>query len=110
MDGFRARAVLGVSEHATDDDVRRAFRQRCLATHPDHGGSAAAFAETIAAFDALTAVAPRPAFAARSALVGVGAARVDVYDSPRMERVEPAPSRDFADVLRVACARWSSGS
>lgn len=34
--------VLGVSEHATADDVDRAWREKMRAAHPDHGGSAAA--------------------------------------------------------------------
>ena len=97
MDGRRARNVLGVDTYAGPDEIRRAFRARALVTHPDHGGSNAAFAELVDAFETLqTEEEPRvwqPALPAR-------AARVDVYDSPR-----PRPRRDFADVLRAATAR-----
>jgi curved DNA-binding protein CbpA len=31
---------LGVSRDATSDDIRRAYRKRASATHPDHGGDA----------------------------------------------------------------------
>src|SRR5262249_30944291 len=43
MDGRRARALLGVAEDATPEDLRRAFRTRALATHPDRGGDRTAF-------------------------------------------------------------------
>ena len=98
MDGSRARAVLGVPEHATADDVRRAFRQRCFVTHPDHGGDAHAFAETLRAFRALEHTPPRTARTARSRR------RFDSYDSPP----RPAPVRTFADILHAATARLTS--
>ena len=43
MDGTRARAVLGVTEHASPEDLQRAFRARAKQTHPDTGGSSEAF-------------------------------------------------------------------
>lgn len=101
MDGSRARAVLGVPEHATADDVRRAFRQRCFVTHPDHGGDARAFAETLTAFRTLEHAAPVIVAAAASARPR---RRFDAYDSPP----RPAPTRSFADILRSACARVAS--
>ncbi len=35
--------VLGVPPNASIDEVKRAYRQRALATHPDRGGDAEAF-------------------------------------------------------------------
>ncbi len=35
--------VLGVSPHATVDEIRAAFRQKALVTHPDRGGDPDAF-------------------------------------------------------------------
>lgn len=35
--------VLGVGPHATIDEIRTAFRQRALVTHPDRGGDPDAF-------------------------------------------------------------------
>ena len=98
MDGRRARNVLGVAKDAGPDEIRRAFRARALAAHPDHGGDRAAFAELMDALEALRSVEPRrPLF---RALPKTGP-RVDVYDSaPRAQ-----PRRDFADVLRAAAAR-----
>ena len=90
MDGRRARNVLGVSDDAGPDEIRRAFRAQAHAHHPDHGGDASTFGLMKDAFEALrfappviVAVAPRPAHV-----------RVDVYDSVRAK-----PRRDFDDVL-----------
>ncbi len=106
MDGSRARAVLGLPEHASSTDLRRAFRRRSLVVHPDRGGDADDFDEIVRAFSVLDAVSS-PVVLEPPARMLVGArAGFDAYDSP----ARPVPSRDFADVLRVACARWSSGS
>jgi molecular chaperone DnaJ len=106
MDGRRARIVLGVGNDAGPDEIRRAFRARALVLHPDHGGDPTAFADLVAAFDAMRDCAPH----VRSipALPRTGP-RVDVYDSAR----RPAPRRDFGDVLRAAMSNvgsWSPGS
>ena len=42
--------TLGITARATADDLKRAFRQRALATHPDRGGDAEAFREVQRAF------------------------------------------------------------
>jgi hypothetical protein len=42
--------TLGITARATIDDVKRAFRQRALATHPDRGGDAEAFRQVQSAF------------------------------------------------------------
>jgi hypothetical protein len=110
MDGRRARDVLGVGNDAGPAEIRRAFRARALVTHPDHGGSRAAFAELLEAFEHLgteaTRSAPQPEptlhawIAARRLPEPVPLARIpfDAYDSPP----RPAPRREFADVLRAA--------
>jgi hypothetical protein len=53
----RARATatsiwetLGITAHATAGELKRAFRQRALATHPDRGGDAEAFRQVHRAF------------------------------------------------------------
>lgn len=43
--------VLGLSPGASDEEVKRAYRQRALETHPDRGGSAEAFRAVHAAFE-----------------------------------------------------------
>jgi hypothetical protein len=113
MDGRRARDVLGVGNDAGPAEIRRAFRARALVTHPDHGGTRAAFAELLEAFETLGAESARPVarpeptlhkwIAARRLPDPVPLARIpfDAYDSPR----RPAPRRDFADVLRAATSR-----
>ena len=42
--------TLGVTARATADELKRAYRQRALATHPDRGDDAEAFREVQRAF------------------------------------------------------------
>ena len=100
MDGTRARALLGVSAHATPDELRRAFRRCALSTHPDRGGDPAHFDETVLAFrslsDAACVAVPEAARPEQSSF--------DAYDTtattaPAARRVRPS----FAEVLeRIA--------
>ena len=43
--------ILGLDPRATSEQIRAAFRQRALLTHPDHGGQPEAFRELRAAYD-----------------------------------------------------------
>ena len=53
--------TLGLTARATADDLKRAFRQRALATHPDRGGDAEAFRRVQTAFkEAQRRIARRP--------------------------------------------------
>ncbi len=121
MDGRRARSVLGVADDAGPAEIRRAFRARALVTHPDHGGSRAAFAEMLEALEALrgdarpapsTPSAPQPTLRvwidARRLPEPVPLARTpfDAYDSPRRAH----PRREFADILHAATAQFSRPS
>ncbi len=111
MDGRHARAVLGVVEHASADDIRSAFRRRALATHPDRGGDRTSFEMVVLAFETLqhvTMAAPRRSVMAPAARPGAGDTapvplrpRFDAFDCPRRAR----PARQFADALQVAMAR-----
>jgi hypothetical protein len=106
MDGRRARALLGVAEHAGPEEIRRAFRTRALATHPDRGGDRTLFELTVLAFETLQHVdilPPPRAPDAGDEPHGLPGARprVDAYDSP----ARPQPVRCFDDVLRAAMAR-----
>jgi hypothetical protein len=102
MDGRHARAVLGVPEHASADDIRRAFRQRALTTHPDRGGDRTTFELVVLAFETLQHVTVSPAIV-RSTPEPAGPLhpRFSAYDCPRA----PRPARRFEDALRVAMAR-----
>jgi len=42
--------TLGITARASAEDLKRAFRERALATHPDRGGDAEAFREVQRAF------------------------------------------------------------
>jgi curved DNA-binding protein CbpA len=101
MEGRHARRVLGVASDAGPDEIRRAYRARLHATHPDHGGNANAFVDVLEAFAVLRDAEPKRRFTTLP-LFARSAPRVDTYDSAR-----PAPGRDFADVLRAASARFN---
>ena len=101
MDGRRARALLGVAEEASPEEVRRAFRARALATHPDRGGDRTLFELTVLAFETLQHVDHLPAPRPQAESLTGARPRFSAYDSPR----RPAPRRCFADELRVAMAR-----
>ena len=102
MDGRHARAVLGVAEHASADDIRRAFRLRALTTHPDRGGDRTAFELMVLAFETLQQVTVTPGIARSAPEPPVPLhPRFSAYDCPRGAR----PVRQFEDALRVAMAR-----
>lgn len=44
-------ALLGVPPTATAEELKAAFRQKALATHPDHGGDPEAFRRVLRAYD-----------------------------------------------------------
>jgi hypothetical protein len=48
-----ALATLGLTEGASEEDVKRAFRAAALRTHPDRGGDDAAFIEAKRAAETL---------------------------------------------------------
>ena len=45
--------VLGVSEKATDDQIKKAYRSASLKHHPDRGGNKEAFQKINEAFQTL---------------------------------------------------------
>jgi curved DNA-binding protein CbpA len=54
-------SALGLGIDASVEDVRRAFRQRAYAAHPDRGGSMAAFVALEAAYRSALELASRAA-------------------------------------------------
>jgi hypothetical protein len=57
-----AYEVLGVAADASEDDLRRAYRLRLRATHPDTGGDAAAFVQVQRAWDLVGTAEARAAY------------------------------------------------
>ena len=92
MDGIDPCAVLGVPTSATAEDIKRAYRARLLATHPDRGGKREEAEAVIVAFRQLQRRRPNP-FAPRPAPAST---RV-LYDSPP-RRHQPR-RQSFAEVL-----------
>jgi len=43
-------SLLGVSSHATLEEVKAAYRKKAIETHPDHGGDAERFRRVVAAY------------------------------------------------------------
>ena len=104
------RALLGLSPDATRDEAQRAFRKLAKATHPDAGGTPAAFRAIASAWAELAPTLPSsPAIQRRVAA-----------PSPHVLAYRPTPSRvlwtetrpsatqatpEFASVLDAAMAR-----
>ncbi len=55
-----ARAALGVGPHASETEIRRAYRAKMARAHPDRGGPHAEAAKLTAARDRLLKGKPRP--------------------------------------------------
>eukprot|EP00929_Paragymnodinium_shiwhaense_P082490 TRINITY_DN43483_c0_g1_i1.p1 TRINITY_DN43483_c0_g1~~TRINITY_DN43483_c0_g1_i1.p1 ORF type:complete len:533 (+),score=104.23 TRINITY_DN43483_c0_g1_i1:85-1683(+) len=53
-DGLCKYSLLGVSPSCSEADIRTAYRRRALETHPDKGGSGAAFRAVIEAYEVLS--------------------------------------------------------
>lgn len=47
-------AILGVARDATAEQIKKAFRSKAKATHPDHGGDPAMFSQVALAHDVLS--------------------------------------------------------
>ena len=48
--GYNPHKVLGVSPHASPDEIKAAYRKQALKNHPDHGGDPGAFERVSVAF------------------------------------------------------------
>ncbi len=46
--------VLGISRDAGDEEIKQAYRERVLESHPDHGGSRAEFKQVRQAYEQIT--------------------------------------------------------
>ena len=51
---YNPHKVLGVSPHASPDEVKAAYRKQALKNHPDHGGNPETFERVSSAFRYLT--------------------------------------------------------
>ncbi len=58
--------VLGVPDDATIEQIRKAYRKKARATHPDHGGSAENFHEVTEAYQLLTDASARQTYDRRN--------------------------------------------
>lgn len=52
--------TLGISSHATDDEIKAAYRAKVKEAHPDHGGTPDAIRKVLRAYDEATRRARRP--------------------------------------------------
>lgn len=59
--------LLGVSECASENEIRSAYKRQALATHPDKGGSGDAFRHVVSAFEVLVDATRRAAHDAAAA-------------------------------------------
>lgn len=120
MDGHQAHAVLGVSRHASPAEIKRAFRAKALATHPDRGGRRGDFEQLVAAVDTLCPRTPRrrprPSPSHGAGLVHLPTPRANpfaapagpastwsMYDAPVTTARRRPPT--FEELLQAALAR-----
>jgi curved DNA-binding protein CbpA len=114
-------AVLGLAPGATRPDVKRAFRARAHATHPDHGGDAGAFRAVKDAYEHLRDAVPADARAARVHGAYATTVDLDLRDFPaaparpaRRPAPAPAPAARpahagaFASLLQDAIGRLAT--
>jgi hypothetical protein len=112
MHATAARALLGVSINDDVDAIKRAFRRRVQAAHPDRGGDALAFgrlveAQRIALADAATRCTRRHALGYATSGPTSSRRWVDVQRRPvtGTTRSSEADGPSFGDVLaRVVAA------
>lgn len=113
MDGTRpTHTMLGLGDGSPVSEVKRAFRARAFACHPDRGGDPAQFRQLVREYRAARRTArpvPRPPrahpFLTPDRLIG--SASVVPAPTPR-RRPAPRPGTPtlaFADVLAAAIAR-----
>jgi hypothetical protein len=110
------RAVLGLDEGASLDEVRHAFRVQAKKTHPDHGGDRAAFEALRAAFEDARPLAarrtkpaawPRPRNPYAWCDQPVPPAPLPRFQPPPRPQPRPGPRRGgeaFANVLESVLA------
>jgi hypothetical protein len=99
MDGRSHHAVLGVDECASPDEIKRAYRLRALAAHPDQGGRREDFEAVVAAFRALRSRRPNPFTRVATAPTSTWSLYDGVRRPPRVRRP------DFAEILAAELAR-----
>ncbi len=111
MDGSRARATLGLSSDANAHDVKRAFRARVKAQHPDIGGSSDAFRRLRQAYETALAEAPSlkqhvaaSRFLNAADLAVHAPAPLAAVPRPTRSPVRSSPARSFAYELKLAMA------
>ena len=102
METSRIDASFSTHDHASHDDLRRAFRRRLLATHPDHGGNTETFVATLNALRSLDGATPITQTMTSHRATSVDT-RVDTYDcTPMPRRRATTTTPTFADFLNAA--------
>ena len=91
--------ALGVHATATPEELKSAFRRRCRETHPDSGGSRAAFEAVTEAYEVLSDATRRDEWARDYRTVAEAAGLVVCLACYAINRVRPMRSDECA-----ACA------
>src|SRR5712692_4137841 len=105
--------VLGVSEHASKEDVDRAYRSQARKLHPDGGGTDEAMKSLNEAHDVLSDPATRKAYDAErrpKRVVPSPSISFDPYAASRAGTLKiPVADPDFAGLLMGAAACFGLG-
>jgi curved DNA-binding protein CbpA len=105
-------AVLGVERGANEAEIHAAYRDAVRRTHPDAGGSAAAFEAVQEAYEALRDPAKRGASQARPPRPARPAAETPDFSRSRMEDLlaESRRLEDEARRLAGMSSRYGTGA
>eukprot|EP00933_Yihiella_yeosuensis_P055439 TRINITY_DN54223_c0_g1_i1.p1 TRINITY_DN54223_c0_g1~~TRINITY_DN54223_c0_g1_i1.p1 ORF type:complete len:563 (+),score=116.60 TRINITY_DN54223_c0_g1_i1:130-1689(+) len=105
--------ALGLTRNATAAQIRSAYRQRALSTHPDKGGNPDEFVRVVAAFEELIDSSRRAAYDRTLDMFGRSDGRVSDEDqgkSADSEMPEKEVARADLGAARVAHVRLLSAS
>jgi hypothetical protein len=98
--------LLGVSRTASVDEIRRAYRRRALATHPDRGGDKDAFQKVLDAYEKLSDSSTREAYEIWCEVSGSMDGKLESTAQTRPSRDENETSRSIMEAANIVAREF----